>query len=232
MIQNLVLTSDPRNWLLKGFFVQWDKYSPQKEIIIAGFSKPDFELPDYATFYSIGNFEDYPANKWSNALIKTLTELDISHPLIMLEDYWLTREINPHMYGCAELLHKNDNLLRFDVTSDRLYCNNIIQEVMHYRDIDVFQSAHTHYHVSLQAGVWNTNRMLEILIPDETPWQFEIDGSNRAKDMIVLGNRQWLMQYQIAVRAGEFVKSGDWMYPNRYISNEDWEILEQKGCLP
>ena len=64
-----VLTSDKYLDALKPFCYLFNKYwSPKQQVVIAGFTPPDFELPKNFHFHPIGPFEDFPIGKWSDAL--------------------------------------------------------------------------------------------------------------------------------------------------------------------
>ena len=120
-MKTVVFTSDTHNWLLRGFFHQWAKYGNELTVEVAGFTNPGF-LPDYATFYSIGKFEDYPVEKWSNSIIEYLNKIDDDLFLFLLEDYWLIRPINMDALHTAERFMTNHpEVGRFDVAADRVF---------------------------------------------------------------------------------------------------------------
>ena len=237
-----VLTSDRHNWLLRVFMHQWHKYC-RLPITIAGFTEPSYGLDDtddykkYTTFKSIGKFEDYPVDKWSNGVIKLLEETPDNVVMIFLEDYWLTRRVNFRAINFAERMVSQDSeVLRFDVTTDRLYSQKLI-EVGAHEDIDIFVAEPDIYALSFQASIWRRESLLQLLVPDETPWQAELNGTiryNETKPLkIIYGTRQWPVRYSIVVNKGEFDKTGEWMYPPRTLSPNDWIDLEKLGyCKP
>ena len=116
-MKTVVFTSDTHNWLLKGFFHQWDKYAQPGEVEVAGFTNPD-NLPDYARFVSIGDFKDYPVEHWSDAIIKYLESIEDELILFLLEDYWLIRKVNDQAMGAAHaFMMEHPNVVRFDVAA-------------------------------------------------------------------------------------------------------------------
>ena len=125
-MKTVVFTSDTHNWLLKGFFHQWDKYAQPGEVEVAGFTNPD-NLPDYARFVSIGDFKDYPVEHWSDAIIKYLEGIDDELILFLLEDYWLIRKVNDQAMGAAHaFMMEHPNVVRFDVAADRMFARGAV----------------------------------------------------------------------------------------------------------
>jgi len=234
------MTSDKHNWLLQGFMHQWDKYASDHTItanpvLLAGFTKPDFPINEKRyEFYSIGAMSDYPANKWSDALLKVMKYTNDPLLLVMLEDYWLVRQVSYQALIAGQVwMTEHPHALRFDLTTDRLNCGKI-NMITHRGDVDIFRSYHTPYQVSLQASIWNVESFKRILTPGMSPWEIELQGTNRLASMPelgVYGQAQWALCYQIMVRGGQFVKEGDWMHPARQLSEDDYEELRRAGCL-
>jgi hypothetical protein len=61
--------------------------------------------------------------------------------------------------------------------------------------------------MSMMAGIWNREQLLKVLVPGETPWEVELEGTPRVRElkdeMIVLGTRQWPLRHTLALRGGE-----------------------------
>lgn len=99
-MQVIVMTSDNQYQHLPAYCHQWDKYYGLSKIetVFCGFSpielKKYYRL--YSEFYSIGNFDDYPPDKWSDALIKVLENVADEVFMLMLGDYWLIRPTDTH----------------------------------------------------------------------------------------------------------------------------------------
>lgn len=229
----LVMTSDRYLDALRGFAHLFNKYwSPDQGVIVAGFTAPAFTLPANFGFYRIGRFEDYPVSRWSDALIDVL----INHPnletfVLMLEDYWLVRPVD--VAAVAMLYHYARQfryVLKIDLCADRLYAAGM-SDYDNCGRLDLIRSdPQSQYHMSLMTGIWNRERMLEFLIPGETPWQVEIDGTPRvraAQDrVLVLGTRQWPVRHTLALRSGNpSALNLDGLKPG------DLSDLAKAGCL-
>jgi len=211
----------------------WDKYCGLPATI-AGFTAPPFPLLDGFTFHSIGAMEDYPVNKWSDALIKVLHETPDEQVLLMLEDAWVTRPVNVGLVAkLADYAAQHPEVTRIDLTTDRLY-NSTARGYATLQWIDLIVTPPpSEYLMSLCAGIWNKAQLLKYLQPGWTPWDFEIAGSRIAGDAgaLVLGTRQLPMRHLFAMRAnGVMDLKMKWGVPGHPLSDED--IEEIKGWLP
>ena len=227
IMKTVVFTSDSHNWLLKGFFHQWKKYAGGA-VEVAGFTKP--ELPKNVKFHSIGDMKDYPVDKWSNGLIKYLNEIPDELVLILLEDYWLIRPIDyDAVEEAAELMESYKDVIRFDLTTDRANNRNA-EYAGAFRKLDLCR-AKGDYSLSFQASIYRKSLLLEVLKPDESPWQTELNGSARlnALPYDVLGCYSWPINYAIVVNKGKFDTEGRWMYPPRTLTQADWRELDDLG---
>lgn len=201
----VTLVSDKYLWALRPFAHQFNKYwSKDLEVKIVGFSLPPFSLPENFSFVSLGKMEDYPAEKWSDALIKFLTSEFLSpHFILMLEDYWLARPVDTRAIDLlGEYMSSHPEVLRVDITADRLYAGGM-EDYGYCEYLDLIRSSpQSQYHMSLQAGIWNRDLMLRYLRRGENPWEFELNGTSRLSgdpQVLVLGTRQRPVRYAIAL---------------------------------
>ncbi len=223
-------TSDKYLWAVKGFVHQMQKYWLGMETVVIGFTEPDFNLPRNFSFHSVGKFKDYPAERWSDAVIEFLNGVEDEIFVLMLEDYWLTRKVDDKAVDLLTwYMQKYPDISSIDLTTDRLYGSNI----MDYRSLDtldlVINSPPAPYHFSLQARMWRRSEILRYLIPGETPWQTELDGSRRMIEdrAIVLGTRQIPLRYLIAVQGGKVAFDGGYQVPGILMRETDKRELEK-----
>lgn len=210
----ILLTSDkyikavlPYAWLIK-------KYWPDHpEVVVGGFTEPDFQMPDRFSFHSIGKFSDYPVNRWSDALIKLLYEIQDEVFVLMLEDYWINQSVNNTVIQmCVDYCHQFEYVARLDLTSDRRWANggNVsLYGKMGHVDL-IWSDPNSQYHCSLMTGVWQKKNLLRVLIPGETPWQFELQGTPRLsslrEEIIVIGTNFHPVRHTLAFRGGDTKK--------------------------
>lgn len=228
-----VLTSDKYLGALQPFAWLFNRYwSAEQSVVVGGYVPPAFNLPANFDFYSIGDQKDYPVNKWSNGLIKLLEAYPNETVFcLMLEDYWLSRPVNRQ---AVRMLH--DYMIQFgytlkiDLMTDRLYAAGMTDYgTCGYLDL-IRSDPASQYHMSLMTGLWRRDQLLRFLIPDESPWDVELQGTPRvraaANDVLVLGTRQAPVRHILAHRRGD---------PNELLldglSRADVVELEQLGYL-
>lgn len=204
-----VLVSDKYLPALRPFAWLFNKYwSPEQEVVVAGFSPPAFELPPNFSLHSIGRFEDYPVDRWSDALIKLLHEIPDEAFALMLEDYWLIRPVYREAVRMLyDYARQFGYVARIDLTGDRLHAAGAaLYGKCGHLDL-VWSDPNSQYHMSLMTGIWNRRNLLRVLVPNETPWQVEIVGTPRLRslkdEMIVLGTREWPVRHTLAFRSGD-----------------------------
>lgn len=214
-----VLTSDNYLNALRPYAYLFNKYwheRHEQEVMICGFSRPDFELPPNFTFFSIGKQEDYPIDKWSNALIRVMHHFPNEDVFcLMLEDYWITEPVwTDEVYMLERYMKQFRYTLKMDLITDRRYSGGI-EDYGLCGHIPLVKSAfNSAYHMSLMCGLWNRDRMLDILIPDESPWDVEVRGTprlaERQDELLVLGTKSWTdndrtcpVQHTLAHRRGD-----------------------------
>ena len=205
-----VITSDKYLGALKGFSYLFNKYWGRDQgVIVAGFQAPDFLLPDNFHFHSLGDMADYPVGKWSNALIKLLHDYSKVEVFgLMLEDYWISRPVDRNAISILYWYMKQFKyVLKMDLCADRLYAAGAT-DYDNCGHLDLMRSdPASQYHMSLMTGLWNRELMLRYLIPDESPWDVELQGTPRVREdageVLVLGTRQWPIRHILAHRRGD-----------------------------
>lgn len=236
----VILTSDKYHPALRICLHQLHKHWPEHPpATVAGFRRPDFALPVGVSFVSIGAAKEYPARKWSDALIEVLQFLQYDDQiLLLLEDYWLARRVhNDTILLCAEYMQLRPDALRLDLTTDRLNSSPPPFDIGPYHWLDLVQSrGDSAYRFSLQAGIWNRKMLLRYLIPGETPWELELNGTHRlnGNDPIVpvLGTRQAPLRYVIGVNKGVYSLEGAWQVPPMKFTKEDLDELDRLDLIP
>lgn len=243
----LCLTSDKYLHAVRVYAHLFQKYwnaearrwlGEDQQVLVAGFTPPDFDLPDNFTFHSIGAFKDYPVGRWSAALIDLLEEIDDEAFVLMLEDYWVTRPVNvPAIKMLYDYALQFKDILRIDLTTDRLfaYGPRYPQDVPDHGYcgwLDLVYSEPTSaYHMSMMTGIWRRDNLLKVLIPDESPWQVELDGTRRVMEkyphtMRVLGTRQWPVKHGLGLRGGNHAE-----VDLSFLRAEDLLALNDLGLL-
>jgi hypothetical protein len=189
----------------------WDKYFRGSgsqlvsdcDLVMCGFSRPHEDLDFWGwRFHSIGDYSDYPPQRWSDALIKVLYGIAEPQFLLLLEDYWPVRPIDRKalkmLFGYARQFQ---NVLKIDTAFDRLYINggsdfhqgNRTYDNCGYLDL-LLSPPGTDYQFSLWGGIWNREVMKPFVVSGETAQELELNGTRRLNEVgdrvMVLGTRQ------------------------------------------
>jgi hypothetical protein len=232
-----VFTSDKYLWALKIMLHLYQKYW-NWPITVFGFSRPDYELPQNAKFISIGRFSDYPAERWSDGVLAALERQRESHAVVLLEDYWLVRHVNGVAVRSLQLYaEQHPEVGRVDLVTDRLYAANAL-EVGHFMDLDIMEcNPPAQYHMSTQASIWKLDCLRKVLVPGETAWQSELEGTTRMinQGWRAIGTRQCPVRYIIGVQSGKLALDGGYQKPTVTWQQDDLKevvwLLDKMGKL-
>ncbi len=198
-----VLTNDKHLWLLKGFSYLFNKFWSGQKVNIWGFGYPEFELPDNFIFRSLAD-NNYPAQRWSTALIEMCLQIEDDYFILMLEDYWLISQVKKRAVKamCNYIYDDKKDILRIDLSGNRaayVQAKGYDEALGISEKYKIVQTPmHTPYQMSFQAAIWNKRLLLSTLTEDETPWEAEINGCARLRtrdDMLVLGAKDTLLRY-------------------------------------
>ncbi len=235
----VVFSSDKTNWLLPGFAHLFNRYWDAKQrVIVCGYtSDADVaKLPANFEFYSIGQFVDYPVDKWTDGIIAALkTRLKaMGHFIFMLEDYWLNRRVDVDAINVLSAwMTLTPNVARMDLTSDRAFSKDwrIAERLGRF---DIIQSpANSSYYMSYQAAIWSREILLQILTPGHSPWNSELLSGQKLSDgnWPVLGTLQRPMSYVIVNNKGKFSLNGGWQFPAAGFEAHDIKALKEMSYV-
>lgn len=239
MLRLVITTCDKYHHHLRVMLHQLQKYwRPLPDITIVGFKHPEFALPDGVEFYSVGDVSDYPINRWTDAVIAYLRTRPLDEVFVLaLDDYYLVRPVDNRMVVVLrDYMRQFGYVIKMDLAEDRLhaYGTDLEYGEINYEDgghIDLIKSdPKSQYHASLWPGLWRNEHLLRLLLPGQTPWQVEIDGTVRLRnmtDVIVLGTKQSIVEICLGARggngAGEMSISG--------LKVEDQDELKSLGYV-
>lgn len=215
MIPVYLLTNNNHLWLLPGFTYLWNRYCNQP-VTVFGYDAPN-NLPDNFTFHSLG--QQLPASQWSNGLLRLLDNAE-KYFILTLEDYWLYESVD--MYKITTLSRLiNDNVLRVDLSGNRASYKQAIEIMPNM--VETFGG--TPYQMSFQAAIWHRDNLRKVLKKGENPWQAEINGSKRVRNLRVLGTDKALLKYQPVWRS----QQKRWQLDK--IKTDDLEYMRDQGWL-
>lgn len=169
----LIFTCDKYMWAVRPFsYLLNIHWNPPPQAVVFCNQVPSWTLPGNVGFISLGR--DYAPYEWSDEVLAGLERVPDEYFIWMLEDYWLNRDVDAKAVEIAEqYLRAHQDVLRFDLTSDRQY-NGAARDIGSFGHLDLVETPHSSaYQISLQAAVWNKTRLLQTIRHGISPWAFE-----------------------------------------------------------
>ena len=186
-------TSDNYHHALKVFCYTFNKFWGEDwNVTVLGYSTPKFDLPNNFSFESLG-VQTGPKD-WSNDLRKYFSQVNDEYFIYIMEDQFLTRNVNFDILKVLLKLKEEKDIVRIDLTDDMVVNHSgIYKGAEPYRVVDgvnvVKLDIRSEYKINTQASIWPTAKFLEYLKPNFTPWEFEYINSEHVQndDVLVLG---------------------------------------------
>ena len=241
----VVSTCDKYLPYLKPFIHQFNRYwSKDQSVLVAGFTKPDFDMPRNFHFHSIGKQEDYPIDKWSDSIIKLCSQIVDETFVFMLEDYWITDTVD--VEGVQLLIdhaRQYPDIIRIDLTNDRYDTMHAHPEYKDRYDYKIGKLGHLDliksfvgapYSLSMITSVWNKAKVMECIRPGWSPWMVETEGTRNApsvgNDFSILGTEKSLVPHCVGVRQLNIGNNKLWLECG-FFKQEDREHMQSLGIL-
>jgi hypothetical protein len=170
------------NKYIEGFEIQFLNYGQFNEKLFCG------------EYISLDEEQFGGSKAWALYTREYLKTLDDEFIIFGLDDYLLSKELNNNIYA---------SLLRLIIGNDYIVCarlcNSDFYKPNEYLTIsnDLFILKDAQYSVTTQYCIWRRETLIDILDQVDTPWAFEIDGSqilNRT-DKKVIGSFKTALEY-------------------------------------
>lgn len=121
---------------------------------------------------------------WSTETKTVLKQMKEDYVIIILEDYFIYQPVNmPLLFNALETMIERDALFLKLACFPLLYTvwNNyeVIEEKPYMGKLLLNQK----YRINLQLGVWNKEILINLLKEGESPWEFEINASERTNEL-------------------------------------------------
>ncbi len=201
--------------LIEANLISLERYLPSDiEIIILGYKPPLCDLSSNVKFISMG--EDRGVNYWSTDLRNYFTQIDDEFFLYLNDDGVLVKEVT------LQSLKDSYQILKSDV--GRLSLTHDLFSRPHHNINEFFieSTQNSNYRCSTQYSIWNREYLLKYLEPGLTPWQFETNQSQKAKNdgFEILGLKNPIFHFLHLYQRGDYRK--DW----RVVSHNSKEKLD------
>jgi hypothetical protein len=173
-LTTVVGTCDSYLDLIPGFSILYERYfEPNVETLIVSETET-LDMPNYK-FITPGK------KQWGERIINALSETKTEYVFFVLDDYYLSQLLTNEYI---------EYLLKF---MDNRKVNKImLSPVPDFAKYEYLESINTMHKMSpnspwltsVQPSIWRKSELLKLLKPEYSPWNFEIKGSEEAKNNI------------------------------------------------
>lgn len=167
-----VFSSDPYSDFWEIFFDSWFRYSGLEMF-------PIYLITSTKTFQdkrvTVINAPELVLCSWSNRIKAGLMKIQHEYLLVVTEDLLCLKKIDE-----ANLL----NLIRF-IKSTNCTCLRLVPDASLHPQMDGWEICRifdwSMHRASLQMSIWKREALVELIKEGESPWEFEINGSQRSR---------------------------------------------------
>jgi hypothetical protein len=150
---------------------------------------------------------------WTQRLKFALDKIDTDYVLWLQDDYFFIKNISSDIFE-----EYFDFITKNDVDRFGIHENSMLYNLKETNNKYFKFSQYSYYTLSLQASIWKKDFLLSCIDVDETPWQFEIDGSVRINSrphniFVDIQNPAWYLE---AMKRGKH-------------TNDYYEICKREG---
>ena len=197
----LVVSNDSYSDIWDPFFkIFRQRWSDCPFQVYLGTNLIDYDAPDWLKVIKSG--KDI---SWASSLLGMLNSLDTEYVLIMLEDFFLTSNVDTgEISYLAELAQKEE-----------LGCLRLFSLLPPPKKLDGYNNIgwfapDDDYRITLQAGIWKIEFLKKLLLPGFNPWEFEIIGNLLNKNISdkVWGVIKPVLVYEQVVEKGKWKPIG------------------------
>lgn len=122
---------------------------------------------------------------WSANMLKALDKVDTKYVLILLDDYIINDYVNQaRLVEFLSLLEHSNGAYIEIFHDDRMFTYNFepnYKLVNLVDDVIIRSKRKSHFINSLQACIWDKEKLIELLDSKESAWDFENQGNKRAR---------------------------------------------------
>lgn len=168
----LVLSCDKSEDLFDVFHYCVEKYYPEHPEII--YATETIKNPYYKTISY-----DIPLDRWTERIRKTLKDIDDDQILIIMDDCFIRKPVDvTRIKYLSEHLKGNIAMFEFEKSWDPNDEETDIEGMkkrQHGSD----------YEVCINCGLWDKNKLIDVLSRNSDPWDVEINQDNKGYDYYI-----------------------------------------------
>ena len=168
----LVCSCDKDQDLFEPFHHCIEKYWKNHPAIV--YSTETIQNPYYKTIS-----KNYPLDKWTKRIRETLKEIPDNEVLLMIDDIFIRNKVDT----------KRIDIARTNLTGNIAMFN--FEKVFNQEDIESrlegwkIRKKGSEYELSLMCGLWNKEKLIDILSEDSDPWSVEYKQNTKGYDYYI-----------------------------------------------
>lgn len=168
----VVLSCDKNEETFMPFHHCMEKYYKNHPEII--YATETIKNPYYKTIS-----KNYPLEMWTKRIRETLKEIDDNEILLLIDDIFIRKPVDIERIEYARS-HLKDNIACFNF--EKVF-NNQNQET----DLVGFKMRNkgSEYELSLMCGLWNKEKLINVLEKDSDPWTVEYNQETKGYDYMI-----------------------------------------------
>ncbi len=199
----LVMSCDAYSDLWQPFFTLFERYWSDCPLPI--YLSSNFKVFEHS---KVKNISTQRATNWSDEMRETLRQFPHDYIIYFQEDYFLRKKV--------------DNTLIFSILNTVINMNAAYCRLFPFPPPDLSSptegvgiiAPHAIYRTSLQAAIWEKTSLLNLLSDNESPWDFEVNASQRSSTMV----EPFL---SVTNPKGGNIRTGD--FPLTYVASMVWQ---------
>lgn len=168
----LVCSCDKNDDLFEAFHYCIEKYYPEHPEVI--YTTETIKNPYYKTIN-----KNYPLELWTKRIRETLTEINDKQILLMIDDIFIRKPVDIKRIEYARsILKGNVALINFE-------------KVFNKEDKECglngfkMRKKGSEYELSLMCGLWDKEKLINILQKDSDPWTVEYNQDTKGYDYLI-----------------------------------------------
>ncbi len=175
----LVLSCDRYKDAWVPFFTLFRKYwSNCPYPIYLGTNEADLSFPNVKVIQS-GKARD-----WSYDTKEILKKIPEKYLIVLLEDYFITGNVDSSLLEKSIAVTQSENAVFTRLASFRAdHFPMYAYDVMCEASFMGVTRKDAPFRINLQAGIWNRESFIDLILEGESPWEFEVKGSERSQKM-------------------------------------------------
>jgi len=152
-------------------------------------------------------------SEWSDRLITILNNVDTKYVFYLQEDMWLNKGLPSDMIPYLIELMENNDLFCIHICPPNAFYATLPSSLKSKYEVLPFNPKGK-YLMNHQPAIWHRSFLRECLVPNESPWINEIDGTSRLrkikrkwKGKISIHYKEWYTPVCIKGKLTEFGKT-------------------------